>query len=106
MSETSHRNPNPSYSLTHSLTDSPTHSLTHSLSRSSLFRRGQASLEMTVALMGTLLLLFGSVKVFLWMVERLVVRQQSYETTRVAAGGDEPGKRWNEPTAPLRIFNE
>lgn len=68
--------------------------------------KAQASLEMTVALMGTLLLLFGSVKVFLWMVERLVARQQSYEATRVAAGGDEPGKRWNEPTAPLRIFKD
>ena len=60
--------------------------------------RGQASLEMTVALIGMLLLLLGSLKVFVWMNERLVARQRSYENTRVSGG------RWVEPSKPLDIF--
>jgi len=55
---------------------------------------------MTVAFVGALLLLFGSVKVFLWMTERLVSRQASYDATRVG-GGD-----WVEPSKPLRIFDK
>ncbi len=55
---------------------------------------------MTVALMGALLLLLGSLKVFLWVNERLVQRQRSYEATRVSGGS------WTEPSKPLRIFNE
>ena len=68
--------------------------------------RGQASLEMTVALMGAILLLLGSLKVFLWTAERLITRQQNYEATRVEAGSSEPGQGWEEPSEPLRIFNE
>lgn len=62
--------------------------------------RGQASLEMTVALVGALLLLFGAFRVCLWVAERLVRRQTSYEATRLS-GGD-----WQEPSTPLRILNE
>ncbi|MBI4322870.1 MAG: hypothetical protein HY596_01195 [Candidatus Omnitrophica bacterium] len=61
---------------------------------------------MTVALIGALLLLFGSLKVFLWINERLVKRQVSYEDTRVAAGSQDSLKLWEEPTEPLKIFNE
>lgn len=62
---------------------------------------------MVVALIGALLLLFGSLKVFLWMNGRVIARQQSYEATRVAAGSKAtPGTLWNEPNAKLRIFNE
>jgi len=70
--------------------------------------QGQASLEMTVALIGALLLLFGSLKVFLWIAERLIERQASYEATRQPAGSSAgPGVvRWVEPSKPLRIFNE
>ena len=53
---------------------------------------------MTVALIGALILLFGTVKVFLWVNERIVQRQVSYENTR-ASGGN-----WTEPSTPLRIF--
>ena len=53
--------------------------------------RGQASLEMTLAMIGALLLLFGSLKVYLWINERLVSRQLAYEATRVAAGSTQPG---------------
>jgi hypothetical protein len=40
---------------------------------------GQASLEMTAALIGALLLLFGSLRVCLYFSERLVKRHQNYE---------------------------
>lgn len=62
--------------------------------------RAQASLEMTVALIGMILLLFGSLKLFLWLNERLVTRHQNYEATRVSGGA------WTEPSTPLRILNE
>ena len=60
--------------------------------------KGQASLEMTLALVGALLLLFGSLKVFLWLNSRFVARQQAYEASRVAAGSTQPGTTWNEPS--------
>ena len=60
---------------------------------------GQASLEMTVALIGALILLFGSLKVFLWINQRIIQRQVSYEATRT-------GGQRTEPNQPLRIFNE
>ena len=63
-------------------------------------RLAQASLEMTVAMIGAILLLFGSLKLFLWLNERLVTRHQHYEATRVSGGP------WQEPSTPLRIFNE
>ncbi len=51
-------------------------------------RRGQASLEMTVALIGAVLLLLGSFKVWLWVNERLVRRQQDYEASRMTANNN------------------
>ena len=68
---------------------------------------GQASLEMTLALWGALLLLLGSMKVCLWIGERLVRRQQYYNCTRVAAGSSAPGAMvWDDPAVhiPLNIF--
>lgn len=61
---------------------------------------------MTVALVGALLLLFGSLKVFLWINERLVERQVNYEKTRVSAGSQDSLKLWEEPDKPLKIFKE
>lgn len=55
---------------------------------------------MTVAMIGTLLLLFGCFKVFLWVNTRLIQRQRAYEATRASGG------QWQEPAEPLRIFNE
>ena len=63
-------------------------------------KRAQASLEMTAAIVGALLLLFGALKLFLWVNERIVVRQRNYEATRASGG------HWEEPNKPLRIFNE
>ena len=57
-------------------------------------------MEMTVAMIGAILLLFGSLKLFLWLNERLVTRHQNYEATRVSGGP------WVEPSRPLRILNE
>lgn len=68
-------------------------------------RRGQASLEMAVAMFGAILLLLGSIKIFVWMAQRLVARQQSYDSTRKAAASDAaPGQRWNEPSQKLSLF--
>ena len=56
-------------------------------------------------MIGALLLLMGSFKVFLWINERIVNRQLSYEATRTAAGTSaEPGKSWDEPQKRLQIF--
>ena len=68
-----------------------------------MWMRGQAALEMTAALIGVLLLLFGSLKVCLWLAERLIARQQSYEATRVGHGAGGGGSL-TEPSKALRIF--
>ena len=75
----------------------------HRCSKSS---KGQASLEMTVALLGVMLLLIGSLKLFLWINDGLVERQRSYEATRQAAGNAPPGQQaaqWTEPQK-LNLF--
>ncbi len=74
---------------------------------SKLLLSGQASLEMTAALIGVLLLFAGSLRVFLWVADRLISRQQYYEQTRVAAGSAQPGL-WNDPASkkPLRVLGE
>ncbi len=64
--------------------------------------RGQASLEMTVALFGGLLLLLGSFKIFLWASERIIRRQQYYDCTRSAAGGATPGV-WSDPASAIQL---
>ena len=51
-----------------------------------LRKRGQASLEMTMAILGLLLLVLASVKVFWWLSVRLISRQKYYECTRGLAG--------------------
>jgi len=52
---------------------------------------GQASLEMTLAMIGALLLVAAGAKVYLWINERLISRQQAYEASRVVAGSTQPG---------------
>lgn len=72
-------------------------------------RNGQASLEMTVAMLCLMTLLFGSVKVFLWLVDRVATRQVDYSKTRVEAGSCEfpCGGIWNDKASKmkLKIFN-
>ncbi len=63
---------------------------------------------MSVALLGALLLMLASFKVFLWLTERTTVRQMNYERTRVAAGSHEPYGRMmqkpkgNAPAEPVK----
>jgi Flp pilus assembly protein TadG len=72
-------------------------------------RRGQATVEMTVAMLGALILIFGSFKVFLWLNERYVRRQRAYEATRTQAASTGPSTAkpvwWREPEK-LNLFNE
>lgn len=70
-------------------------------------RRGQASLEMAVAMIGALLLLAGSVKITLWAAERYVSRVKGYDQTRKAAASAPAGAAPDtsyEPTTTLNIF--
>ena len=67
-------------------------------------RRGQASLEMTLALIGALVLFFCSIKIFAWLAQRMIARQRAYEDSRVAAGSNQPGRKWDEPSQKLSVF--
>jgi len=58
--------------------------------------KGQASLELAASFICILLLLWASFKVFLWVTERFVVRQEDYEASRVSAGDYNPGVEVNE----------
>lgn len=79
-----------------------------------LFKRGQApfcsgqsTLELTVAMIAVFILLLASVKLFVWVNERLVLRQEDYEATRVAAASNNPGVQVDESGYPLLdIFGE
>lgn len=53
--------------------------------------KGQAALEMVVALICVLILFAGAVKIYVWGNGRLVDRQQKYEGTRTKAGDSSPG---------------
>ena len=75
-------------------------------------QRGQASLEMSAAFAGMLMLLFCCCKIFFWTTGRLIHRDQKYEATRPAAGSQSPrsalagtvmwndarNHRWDDPT--------
>lgn len=47
---------------------------------------GQASLELTAALIVVAILIVGALKIFVWFNARLAMRQAEYERTRVTAG--------------------
>ena len=49
-------------------------------------RRGQASIEITIAFVGALVIFFASLKIFLWLTERLIVRHRRYENITVDLG--------------------
>lgn len=42
-------------------------------------KKAQVTLEITLGFIGALLLLLGALKVFVWVNERLVLRQEDYE---------------------------
>ena len=74
--------------------------------------RGQASLEMSAAFAGMLMLLFCCCKVFFWTTARLIHRDEKYEKTRRDAGSqsmksamagtvmwdDAHNHKWDDPT--------
>jgi len=76
------------------------------------YKKAQATLEMTLALMIVLILFFGTIKIFVWFASRIVQRQEDYEeiSERVAAGSiqkDESGVYVDESDyPPLDIFGE
>ena len=55
----------------------------HPMSRK---RRGQATVEMTIAMLAGLLFIVVTFRVWVWMVNALVKREQAYQSTRVFAG--------------------
>jgi hypothetical protein len=63
---------------------------------------------MTIALIGMLTLLYGSLKVFIWACESVRERQQGYERTRVRAGSSTSGQYvdFESGTTRLDFFEE
>ena len=55
-------------------------------------RKGQATVELAVALILIVILLMAGVKTFLWLNEGMVARQVSYENTRIEAGSTAPAE--------------
>jgi len=70
-------------------------------------RKAQSTLELTVAMIAVFILLLASVKTFVWVNQRMVLRQEDYEGTRVAAASNNPGVQVDESDYPLLdIFGE
>ena len=49
-------------------------------------KNAQSSMEVSAALIAVFILVIGSARIFSWVNKRMVMRQQKYESTRVAAG--------------------
>jgi len=76
-------------------------------------KTGQATLELALAIVCIFILLLGSLKIFLWVNQRLVLRQEHYESSsdygRVKAGSssEEVGLRESSSPYPkLNIFGK
>ena len=70
---------------------------------------GQATLELTAAMVGALLFVVAAVKVVLWSAERFVTRTQNYDRTRTSAASvrESNNADWDgsyEPTKKLEIL--
>ncbi|MFA5144933.1 MAG: hypothetical protein WC723_02890 [Candidatus Omnitrophota bacterium] len=59
-------------------------------------KKAQVTLELATALICIFLLLLASVKLGTWLIGRMVVRQEDYETSRVAAGSTNIGEAVDE----------
>lgn len=64
----------------------------------SLPRKGQASLELAVAMGGILLLLIGGLNIFVWLNKGMVNKSVSWRN-------QDPEQIEPEQIEPLRIFN-
>ena len=49
-------------------------------------RRGQAAIEMAIAVIASIVLMAGSVRIWMWMVQTMVERQEAYQASRRRAG--------------------
>ena len=70
---------------------------------------GQATLELTVAMVGALLFVVAAVKIVLWSAERFVTRAQRYDRARTSAASipESANADWDgsyEPTKKLEIL--
>lgn len=52
--------------------------------------KAQVALEAAIAISCVLILLLGALKIFLWINQRVVQRQEDYEATRISAGSVDP----------------
>jgi len=50
-------------------------------------KKGQVTLEMTTSLIVLLILIAGIIRVFVWVNDCMLERQEAYEGTRIVAGG-------------------
>jgi isoprenylcysteine carboxyl methyltransferase (ICMT) family protein YpbQ len=52
------------------------------------YRKAQSTLEMTLALIISFILLFAAVNFFFWTNKIMVLQNTNYENTRIEAGGN------------------
>ncbi|MCX5704002.1 MAG: hypothetical protein NT066_05905 [Candidatus Omnitrophica bacterium] len=62
--------------------------------RGKIRAKAQASLEMAIAIVSVLLLLLGCLRVFFWVNQRFVLRQEAYESMAVEAANTAPNPIW------------
>ncbi len=55
-------------------------------------RKAQVTLETALVFVALIMLLYGSVNIWLWFNKNLAQRQPPYNQTRVAAGSSDPGQ--------------
>jgi len=66
-------------------------------------KKAQVTLESALAFIALIMLLYGSVNIWLWFNRNLAERQPPYNQTRVAAGSSNPGQ-W--PVSSQRPITE
>lgn len=69
--------------------------------------RGQTAIELTIAVIASLVFIVASFRVWAWLVTTIVERQEAYQRTRRAAGRHlDPGKLDYYTPKRLSVFNE
>jgi hypothetical protein len=53
---------------------------------------GQVSLELATAFVCMFILMIASIKICSWVIDKMAVRQQDYESSRVNAGDEASGQ--------------
>lgn len=74
-------------------------------------RAGQTAIELTLAVMASVVFIVCSFRVWVWLVRDIVERQEAYHATRFVAGrepavGGDPGKLDYYRQRRLSVFNE